>query len=108
MQVFVPCNNSVAECVHVLDNKRLFKQMLEVSQILDAMADKPTLSGEPRTGWKNHPCYIAWEYNMPALAAYGAACINECRNRGIKTETLAPRIEVYVEGRFGLPEWWGD
>lgn len=108
MQVFVPSSHSFSDCVRVLDNKRLFKQMLEVSQLLDAMADRPTLSGKPRTGWKNHPAYLAWKYNMPALAAYGMACVEECRNRDLKTETLGPRIAANYTQDYALPAWWGD
>ncbi len=109
MQVFVPSSKSFEECVRVLDNKRLFKQMLEVSQLLDAMADKPdaerqTTNGLEEPSW----LYIAWKHHSRALAAYAMACVQECRKRNLKTETLAPRIAAYFEEKYELPAWWGD
>jgi len=68
MQTFVPYigNAKIAEC---LDNVRLWKQGIEVEQILGSL--------ENGTGYKNHPVNDMWRGYEPALTMYGLAMLHE-------------------------------
>ncbi len=108
MQVFAPSSVSFQECARILDNKRLQKQLLEASLMLETLSGKPNRDGKPRTGWMNHPALTAWRHNLPALAAYAIACADECSKRNIKNDLLRERVSAYLETSYTLPAWWGD
>ena len=111
MQVFIPYS-SYSASLKVLDSKRLQKQGIEASQILDTIYDLPTKTGKPRTGWLNHPAVIMWEDNTGALVEYLEFNIAECIHRGIKTDYVEERLPIYQEltssDSRSLPLWWGD
>jgi hypothetical protein len=91
MQVFLPFAD-FAKTASVLDKRRLQKQGLECLQLLLAMYDVPLPDGRPRTGHKNHPAYRAWEPYPLALANYALCIAAECRERGIKSDTIEGRV----------------
>lgn len=80
MQTFLPYM-SYAKSAHVLDNKRLGKQRVEVIQILNALR-------KPNYGWQNHPAVKMWEHWRYALCEYGLTICAEWRDRGFKDTCL--------------------
>ena len=109
MQVFVPYTN-LTLCVKALDDKRLRKQALECSQLIDIILDIPTKSGKERSGWKNHPAYLAWKDNAGALIQYMTYCVAEIKERGFKTDYCDEKLQEYKQYTTSLnsPVWWGD
>ena len=80
MQTFLPSSN-FATAAHMLDSKRLNKQILEGYQILNV------LSGQSPTGaWRNHPAVKMWRNHEMTLLKYVSAMIKEAKFRGIKTD----------------------
>lgn len=87
-----------------LDNKRLFKQLLEAYQILNTIVSK-------KKAWSNHPAVKAWKETPCALFVYIHFNWIECQKRGIakdgklfnKSAELFDSI-VYEEKH---PIWWG-
>ena len=80
MQTFLPSSN-FATAAHMLDSKRLNKQILEGYQILNV------LSGQSPTGaWRNHPAVKMWRGHEMTLLKYVSAMIKEAKWRGIKTD----------------------
>jgi hypothetical protein len=105
MQTFLPYA-SFAQSAKVLDKKRLWKQVVEADQILDALLDRPTKTGKPRTGWKNHPAVIMWKGYELALAHYRNIMLTESINRA-KINTSKQHIQInnnYLE----FPWWLGN
>jgi len=111
MQTFVPYS-CIIESHQALDNRRLVKQNLETSQLLDAILDLPTKTGKPRKGWLNHPALIMWKNNAKALTDYLEAGINESNHRGFKSDYCQERLVIYRKltsmDNDDLPIWWGD
>ena len=80
MQTFLPSSNFTT-AAHMLDSKRLNKQILEAYQILNV------LSGQsPTGGWRNHPAVKMWRGHEMILLKYANAMIQEAKWRGIKTD----------------------
>ena len=108
MQTFLPYPGFRASAA-VLDDKRLGKQRVEVFQILRALT-------WPTYAWKNHPATVMWRGCVPALVAYGLACIDEWEARGRADSTRQALLE-FSGGRVpsydvlrdsgGLPPWLG-
>lgn len=108
MQVFVP-SPDFAESARWLDDKRLFKQLVEVYQLLMTILGMPKLDGTPRKGWLNHPATVQWRANPAALRRYALAIAAECEHRGFNSRSLAEKIEALpVNGQQGDPVWLGD
>lgn len=95
MQTFLPYP-SIAQSVHVLDDKRLGKQRVECKQILIAL-----LAGR---GWIHHPATKMWKGYEDALGMYMNYCIDEWERRGFKNNMQRYVCNVPVE----WPDWIGD
>jgi len=84
-----------------LDNKRLNKQLLEGRQILS------TLTGRS-DGWQNHPAVKMWAGSEWILFEYLHTIREECKARGIKTDTnwevILRTIRNSAVG-VGYPTW---
>ena len=111
MQIFIPYP-TFDDSVKCLDKRRLQKQNLETTQILDAILNLPTKSGKERKGWLNHPALVMWKNHPGALTDYLERGIVECNSRGIKTDYVQDRLNLYrslnaCQDRT-LPIWWGD
>lgn len=111
MQIFIPYP-TFDDSVKCLDKRRLQKQNLETTQILDAILNLPTKSGKERKGWLNHPALVMWKNHPGALTDYLERGIVECNARGIKTDYVQDRLNLYrslnaCQDRT-LPIWWGD
>lgn len=102
MNTFLPFP-SFSESVHVLDNKRLGKQRVEVLQLLNVLTD-PT-----KKGWRNHPATNMWRGYEFALCQYGLTCCAEWTSRGFK-DTVADKLLAKRESveNTGMPHWIGD
>ena len=102
MQTFLPYADPRASAA-VLDDRRLGKQRVETFQVLRALT-------WPQYGWKNHPVTKMWRGFVPALVAYGLACVDEWRARGRADATR----DALVEFTGGVePDWdalhrWGE
>jgi hypothetical protein len=108
LQVFVPLPD-IGESVRSLDDKRLFKQLLECVQLLAVILNVPKDDGTPRTGWKNHPAALQWKLWPGALRAYALAAAEECRRRGLNSAALEARLNrLPCEPSLEMPVWWGD
>lgn len=104
MQTFLPYPN-FDNSANVLDYRRLGKQRVEASQILDIVSKANSTSR-----WKNHPAVLMWEGFSIALAEYGIAICKEWIYRGYK-DNLLPRFETYLKiskaGKTTYPFWLG-
>ncbi len=109
MQVFVPYSD-YQKSVESLDSRRLRKQLLEATQLLDIMFGLPTKSGKPRTGWLNHPCLTAWKQTPGALIEYTLYALEECKKREFKTDYYSDKLKEYSGFTTSLksPVWLGD
>lgn len=88
MQTFLAYSD-YAQSAAILDNKRLFKQLIEAKSILKANA-----TGK---GWIHHPITKAWRGYSPELAIYTLIIAKECVKRGIKVslENEKKSIRMY-------------
>lgn len=108
MQTFVPYEDHY-DTAAILDNKRLFKQLVECKQILLALDD-------PSYGWQLHPAVRMWLGHDEALAEYTLILAEEWRRRGLfrpdprpYNETISEWILAHYHGQGDiLPEWWGS
>jgi len=66
-------SSSLSECAQNLDNKRLWKQVLEAMEIIET------------NGWKNHPARLMWVDHLDALKIYCNYMIREWLKRGFKS-----------------------
>lgn len=118
MQTFLPYN-SFKKSARCLDNKRLFKQLVEAKQILCSLRYtfcnedwKKTKSWENRA-FNNHPAVKMWGGYEWLLAAYYNAVYVEVMKRGINT-SMKPLINEYSSKKFQLQRyankveypWW--
>jgi hypothetical protein len=97
MQTFLPYK-SFAKTAKVLDQKRLGKQRLEASQILDI------LEGRSDNGWKHHPAVRMWQGYANALRLYYNTILAEWESRGHVNNM--PYLEIH--SRIVLPPWLRD
>lgn len=108
MQTFI-VDYSLEENAKALDNKRLFKQLLEGYQILNSIVGDGT-------GWQNHPARLMWANNPISLFRYIKSIWVECQSRGIakdsllfqKSQDLISDYQIHHEGKIEVfPNWWG-
>lgn len=83
----------------ILDDSRLWKQVVEGNQIVDSIIYN--------TGWKNHPITKAWKNNLDALKYY----INIHLKEFIKRQKKKNKGTKVSYSFFELPEsfelpWW--
>ena len=108
MQTFVPFVD-LDKSAHVLDNKRLNKQLLEGRQIYGILT-----SGRTKGAWVNHPAVRMWRNFDNGLFSYLKAIKNSCVDRGISTEKNWNVILDLHEANWNrgsktvMPAWWGD
>ena len=109
MQTFLPYADPRASAAS-LDDRRLGKQRVETFQVLRAIT-------WPTYGWKHHPAVRMWRGFVPALVAYGLACVDEWAARGHADSTRAALLEFTggsepdwdeLHDTGGLPPWVGD
>jgi hypothetical protein len=109
VQTFLPYADPRASAA-ALDDRRLGKQRVETYQVLRAIT-------WPTYGWKHHPAVRMWRGFVPALVAYGLACLDEWAARGHADGTRTGLLE-FSGGREpdwddlhdlgAVPPWVGD
>jgi len=97
MQTFLPYP-SFSRTARVLDNKRLGKQRLEASQILDLV------EGRADNTWKHHPAVRMWQGYGNALRLYYNIVVCEWVDRGFENNMVC----VEIHDRLVLPPWLSD
>lgn len=107
MQTFLPYKD-FDKSAHVLDSKRLNKQILEGYQILKVLNNP-----DPRAGWRNHPAVKMWRGHENGLFDYILAMVREADRRGIKTDKnmdnlINLRVATIKDWGDGLPEWFSN
>ena len=75
MQTFLPYPN-IIESFKCLDNKRLGKERLEATQILNILLNKTD-----KKGWRSHPAVCMWKNFENCLIYYRNECITEWTKR---------------------------
>jgi hypothetical protein len=100
MQTFVASYN-LEENAEILDNKRLFKQLLEGYQITNSLVNNK--------GWIHHPAVTMWRGHEAALYVYLREIRSECLRRGIgQDSTLLEKCRELTKNHpnNGFPAWW--
>ena len=95
MQTFLPYR-AFSRSAAVLDTARLGKQRVETLQVLRAL----TL---PDYGWQRHPVVVMWHGRVPALVAYGLACVEAWTAQG-RADTTAAQIAEFAPEVVGVPQ----
>lgn len=89
MQIFFPFAD-VKKSAKLLDRSRLFKQIIEVSTILDG-------------GWPNHAASRMYVNHTGFLTHYYNTFVKEYENRGYKCSYIPLEEENWY-----LPPWYGN
>lgn len=105
MQTFLVSSNP-SDTAKILDNKRLFKQIVEGNQILDCLLIK-------ETRWKNHPAVKMWKGYERILVVYVGVMIQEWLMRGYSCEKSLNTWHKFdkLTERFHqvmCPHWFSD
>jgi hypothetical protein len=93
--IFIP-DIEPQRAVKWLDNKRLWKQVLEAGQIADIIENKATSDGTKK-GFSNHPIVKMYEGCAPFVRWYANLCIDEWVSRGFKSskqKTVLTHVNV--------------
>lgn len=98
MQTFLPTSH-FSEAAKILDTKRLGKQRVEASQILDI------IEGRADNNWKHHPAVRMWDGYNQCLRFYFNVMVQEWINRGFKNTMSFMGINGY---EYCLPDWLSD
>lgn len=103
MQTFLPYRD-FASCAKCLDNKRLFKQVVEAKQIISC------LEGTGSLRWRNHPAVKMWAENVDALKGYFNACLLEWLFRGGNSSYgfLDKDYRVVWQDDVEMPLWFEE
>lgn len=100
MQTFLPYPD-FEKSAHVLDDKRLNKQIVETYQILRILCGLS--SGR---GWRSHPAVNMWKTYECALYLYWSCCINEWVSRSNFSKFYP--LPVINNCKLIMPYWFGD
>ena len=102
MQTFLT-NYDLEKNASVLDNKRLFKQLLEAKQMLDCLVNN-------KKGWSSHPAVLQWKGCETGLYIYIQSIWKRCQKRKIAKDSKLMEQSTTIIGNFEnvtLPFWWG-
>lgn len=95
MQTFLPFADTYWSA-HILDSKRLNKQIVEAYQIYSGRVPNP-----------NHPACLMWKGNEAFLRKYIAACCGEYKLRFGKTHRVEFVLQDVPSDDAPKPNWWG-
>lgn len=106
MQTFCPVED-FDQSAHVIDDKRLGKQIIESQQIFKSLSI-------PEYGWKSHPATKMWRGHRLSLVHYTRSFNEEWyRRRGknhggyINLLSLMDSLSIDLSER-SMPSWWGN
>lgn len=95
MNTFLPYSD-FHKCAAVLDNKRLWKQVLEADGILKVIKDKSS-------GYQNHPIVKMWQNYPDSLLYYRNCVLEEWMDRRLDNKPVLSYIRPNI-----MPYWLGD
>jgi hypothetical protein len=104
IQTFLPYPDfkKSAEC---LDYKRLGKQRVEASQIINILMREKAGEDISKIGWGNHPAVRMWRGCIEALMEYHRIIVEEWINRSYTNNMDIWKINPRME--YELPLWFG-
>lgn len=103
MQTFLPYK-SFKKTAEVLDDKRLFKQLVEARQIINIITTGKTKSGRKYRGFLNHPARFMWEGHANSLKEYANEILKEVKKRDkVETPMRPLRFQKVIH-----PPWLGN
>jgi len=88
-------------CARVLDDKRLYKQIVECKQMLLAIEAN---NNGTKYGYQHHPIVKMWQRYSEALRLYQFTMLKEWTMRRYSFDIDANNINYYPK----LPQWLGD
>jgi hypothetical protein len=98
MQIFLPDidiedeKSPYTPIAKILDSKRVFKQVVEASQVINIIESNKT-SG----GFVNHPVVNMWRPYLNSLKLYHNTMLEECKsNRGVDTKMTSFEIKEKI------------
>lgn len=101
MQTFLPYRD-FQKSASVIDNKRLWKQVLEADGIIQIIVGR-------RKGYKNHPAVKMWEGYCDALICYRNECVREWLKRRLHYGERQFEFDTPYNTRLSKdPPWFGD
>ena len=103
MQTFLPYSD-FGKTARVLDDKRLFKQLVEARQLIALITHGKTKSGKKYKGWTNHPARKMWDGHSDALKKYSNEILKEIKFRN-KTKTKYRKLKTK---KIIYPSWLGN
>jgi len=103
MQTFLPYKD-FSKTAEVLDDKRLFKQLVEGRQLLNLITTGKTKTGRKYCGFVNHPARYMWQGFSNSLRDYCNEMLREIRRRG-KVNTS---MRLLKNGKINYPKWLGN
>jgi len=89
MQTFLPYRD-FKKTAQVLDNKRLFKQLVEARQIINLITTGKTKSGRKYRGFTNHPARFMWQGYSSSLKKYANEILKEVKERDKVKTSMRP------------------
>jgi hypothetical protein len=95
MQTFLPYAD-FDQTAKVLDMKRLGKQRVEATTLLETLINKSL--GKNEVAWSNHPCTIMWEGCEVMLWLYINAICSRWTSLGYKDNQLSKATELLIGG----------
>lgn len=103
MNTFLPYDN-FEKCASILDNKRLNKQILECTQIINVILKKVNLvkNENNKKGWWNHPVFNLWmnkntgKFYIYQLIKYTDILFDEWIRRGYNNSTWLNKRYDYL------------
>lgn len=103
MQTFLPYKD-FKKTAQVLDDKRLFKQLVEARQLINIITTGKTKSGRKYRGFLNHPARFMWEGYPNALKEYANEMLAEIK---IRKKVNTPMRMLRVK-QITYPKWLGN
>ena len=94
MQTFLPYPD-FQKCAKVIDNKRLWKQILEANQLIQIIKNKKI-----KSYWRGKSTYRMWEDDSHALRYYRDCFVKEWLKRRLK---IPPKI--IIDDMCYMPDW---
>ena len=104
MQTFLPYAD-FDRCAKVLDNKRLYKQIVECKQILQAIENK---RNGIKSGWQNHPATLMWFEYYNQLKSYQWCMLREWVKRRWGFHICVTPSDKLYSACFNKPDWLGN
>lgn len=99
MNTFLPYDN-IEQSADCIDKKRAFKQTLETSQILSALAGKSK-------GWVNHPATRMWKGYEASLICYYNIFWTVCKEKWNVNFNKLQKMDNPIGLSAVYPPWFG-